>query len=270
MKKLLLLFLGIGMSSYGSWEAEKYDEYATLQDQIAKSVLKKVTLQGNEKVLDVGCGSGRNVARFAQQVPDGEVVGIDASQEMVTFAQDEYKELENVSFIHLSATDLAYENEFDVVGSFFCLHWIETHEDVLRAMIRALKPGGTLILVITLKRYCPFLKVARETQQREKWTLYFEQKPLKVFHSDINAVLDIVEPAMYVDSCEISQGSWFKDKDHFKRHCLALPMFGSMSDQLKEEYVQEYMQACLDATGQTGDGPIEFIVPRMHLIARKR
>ena len=61
---------------------------------------------------------------------------------MINFAQEEFSEIPNMSFIQADATQLAFKNEFDLVASFFCLHWIKDKHAVLQNMVRALKNSG--------------------------------------------------------------------------------------------------------------------------------
>ena len=41
-------------------------------------------------MLDLGCGNGKVMAEIAARVPEGAVVGIDASADMIAFASDHF------------------------------------------------------------------------------------------------------------------------------------------------------------------------------------
>ena len=68
------------------WDAAEYSRRSGLQEAMAQEVLALLDLKGSERVLDVGCGDGKITAEVATRVPRGEVLGVDASQEMITFA----------------------------------------------------------------------------------------------------------------------------------------------------------------------------------------
>ena len=60
----------------------------------------KLALKGNERVFDIGCGDGKVTAEIAKQLPNGSVLGIDKSEEMIRFAQENFpsKKYNNLSF----------------------------------------------------------------------------------------------------------------------------------------------------------------------------
>ncbi|HSJ17631.1 MAG TPA: methyltransferase domain-containing protein, partial [Solirubrobacterales bacterium] len=70
------------------WDAEVYHRVSDPQFEWAKEVLARLDLRGDELVLDAGCGSGRVTALLAERVPDGRVIGIDASESMVAKARE--------------------------------------------------------------------------------------------------------------------------------------------------------------------------------------
>ncbi len=126
------------------WNAAHYERIAGLQLAMANEVLHRLSLKGSERVLDVGCGSGKITAAIAGRLPMGSVLGVDASHEMVTFAGNHYcgPDHPNLSFEVADASTLPFSGRFDLVVSFNALHWIRDHGPVLRGIHAALKPGG--------------------------------------------------------------------------------------------------------------------------------
>ena len=72
------------------WKASEYARISALQQTMAEEVLALVDLKGDERVLDIGCGNGRNTSEIAARVPQGSVVGVDFSANMVDFAGSQY------------------------------------------------------------------------------------------------------------------------------------------------------------------------------------
>ena len=70
-----------------NWNAQDYAANATAQAGWAASVLPRLALRGDERILDIGCGNGAITAQLAAQVPQGVVVGMDASPAMVALAR---------------------------------------------------------------------------------------------------------------------------------------------------------------------------------------
>ena len=71
------------MSEKVDWDAAAYDRLADPQEQWGREVLARLELDGDETVLDAGCGSGRVTKLIVERVPDGRVIGVDASESMI-------------------------------------------------------------------------------------------------------------------------------------------------------------------------------------------
>jgi trans-aconitate 2-methyltransferase len=65
----------------------------------------QLNLQGNESILNVGCGDGKITADFAESFPSSRVIGIDSSPEMIDYAQQTYptSQYSNLSFACLES-----------------------------------------------------------------------------------------------------------------------------------------------------------------------
>lgn len=158
------------------WNASEYDRISALQDAMAEEVLALLKLQGNERVLDVGCGNGRITAQIAAQLPRGRVVGIDPSEEMVAFASNNFMAVQtNLSFEVADARHLPFREEFDLVVSFNALHWIPEQGEALRCLRNALHPDGMAQLRLVPKGPRTSLEnVIEETRLSSPWSRYFE------------------------------------------------------------------------------------------------
>ncbi|MGM0564143.1 MAG: methyltransferase domain-containing protein [Pseudomonadota bacterium] len=105
------------------------------------------------RVLDLGCGSGRDVYALAQLVgPKGEVVGVDMTDEQLAVAEDhriyhaDQFGYDNVRFLKgyiekLDELDLE-EGAFDVVVSNCVINLSPDKPAVLAGVKKLLKPGG--------------------------------------------------------------------------------------------------------------------------------
>ncbi|MET0002063.1 MAG: class I SAM-dependent methyltransferase [Candidatus Thiodiazotropha sp.] len=97
-------------------------------------------LPGNSTILDVGCGSGRDIKEFSSM--GYSVVGIDASHSLIEFARKYTKE----KCLELSYDDISWVEEFD--GIWACASLLHVKklemEKLLNRLCRALKRGGVL------------------------------------------------------------------------------------------------------------------------------
>jgi trans-aconitate 2-methyltransferase len=130
------------------WNAAEYNRQASLQAALAEEQLARLTFEGSERVLDVGCGDGRITAEVAARVPNGSVLGVDPSRDMVDFATTHFAALArpNLRFEVADARSLPYQSEFDRVLSFNALHWVPEQNKALRAIRTAVKDGRHALL----------------------------------------------------------------------------------------------------------------------------
>jgi trans-aconitate methyltransferase len=127
------------------WDASEYERHSVAQLQWAGELIAKLHLKGHETILDLGCGDGKVTAAIAALLPEGHVLGIDNSAQMIQLAQRRHSGA-NLSFELLDIRDLNWTERFDVVFSNAVLHWIKRHLPVLVRVHKALKKGGRMLL----------------------------------------------------------------------------------------------------------------------------
>lgn len=133
--------------------------------------------RGLERILDVGCGDGKITAQIASRARGGSVVGIDPSQDMISFAQGHFgpARLPNLRFQVADARSLPFQNEFDLIVSFNALHWIPAQETALRSIHSALVKGGRAQLRLVPAGARKSLEaVVEETRRSSRWNTYFQ------------------------------------------------------------------------------------------------
>ena len=125
------------------WDAVTYDRVSDPQVQWATAVLDRLALEGDETVLDAGCGSGRVTRLLAQRLPRGRVVAVDAAPSMVELAREAVGDRGEVILADLARLELS--ESVDAVFSNAVFHWLEDHDALFGAMFAALAPGGRLV-----------------------------------------------------------------------------------------------------------------------------
>ena len=123
------------------FDAERYKKASAHQRQWGKKLIAELDLKGNERILDLGCGDGGITVQLAKLVPNGLVVGIDASQGMIEAARNTYK-AENMRFDLMDIGAIDFDDEFDVVFSNAALHWVKGHERLIANVYRSLRASG--------------------------------------------------------------------------------------------------------------------------------
>lgn len=97
-----------------------------------------------DRVLDVGCGTGDDVAALADAVgPNGAVVGVDGSDAMVEEARNRASESAPVSFAAGDARALPFaDGAFDAARADRVLQHLERSEEAFAELVRVTRPGG--------------------------------------------------------------------------------------------------------------------------------
>ena len=153
---LLSIFLFIprtNMSQQKTWKSD-YHKYSKAQFEFGKKIVSFLKVKHANNILDVGCGTGRTTSLFAaKEKPEANIIGIDFSADMIDFAKNEFKEIKNLSFEVSSATDLKYVEQFDLVYSIFCLHWLKNAQKIkaVEKIFNSLKPKGFAYLYVSCR-----------------------------------------------------------------------------------------------------------------------
>jgi trans-aconitate 2-methyltransferase len=159
------------------WNPADYEKSSCAQYKWAIDLVSGLEFKGDEKVLDIGCGDGKITSAIAARVPKGQVLGIDLSREMVDFARSKYPKHDypNLSFQQKDASQLDFQDEFDVVVSFACLHWVKDHIPVLEGIKHSLKTPGRILLQFGGKRNAgEILDITEELIRNDEWSIYFQ------------------------------------------------------------------------------------------------
>jgi trans-aconitate methyltransferase len=160
-----------------NWDPADYDKSSSAQYKWAMTLIDDLNLKGDERILDIGCGNGKVTAHLASLVPNGGVVGIDLSREMISFAATKYipKIHPNLSFQIGDASLLGFLEEFDLVVSFACLHWVKDHLPVLEGVRRSLKPGGRILFQFGGRgNAARILDLTNDLVRSPRWVEYFQ------------------------------------------------------------------------------------------------
>jgi len=125
------------------WDTGTYERVSGPQAEWAQRVLARLPLEGDETVLDAGCGSGRVTRMLLERLPRGRVVAVDSSESMVEHARQTLDERATVFQADLAELEL--DREVDAVFSNAVFHWVPDHQCLFERMYAALRPGGRLI-----------------------------------------------------------------------------------------------------------------------------
>ena len=129
------------------WDARTYDRVADPQTRWGATVLDRLPLTGDERVLDAGCGSGRVTELLADRLPDGRVVALDGSASMVDAARERLARFgDRIEYVVADlGQPLPIDGEVDAVLSTAVFHWVPDHDALFRNLAAVTAPGGWLV-----------------------------------------------------------------------------------------------------------------------------
>ena len=128
------------------WDAETYDQISSVQEVWGRKVIDWRIWQGEEKVMDAGCGTGKLTRILAQKVPSGIVYAVDKDSNMIQVASRNLKGIGNVSFIESDISTASLPMKIDVIFSNATIHWILDHRRLFENLWRLLNNGGEMII----------------------------------------------------------------------------------------------------------------------------
>lgn len=236
------------VDEFDAWNAAKYTRHSSLQEQMAAQVLALVRLEGHERVLDVGCGDGRISARIAaERVPQGSVLGVDASANMIAFAQRQHATLGNLSFAVADAARLPFEGAFDAVVSFNALHWLQDLSSAFRGIRAALVAGGrSWLRLVTRGPVTSLEEVAEQVRREAPWRPLFagfEDPYLRLSVEQVTAEATAV--GLHVKGVQTGLEGWdFGTREAFFGFCNA--GFGAWTTRLPADRRDAFVSAVLD------------------------
>jgi ubiquinone/menaquinone biosynthesis C-methylase UbiE len=117
---------------------------------IRRKAVRRLQLKPGDSVLEIGCGTGRNLPFLRQAVgPQGHIFGVDLSEGMLSKARQlcTKRKWENVTLIHSDASSYAVPDA--VSGVIFSLSYatIPHHKEVLRHAWEQLQAGKNLVIM---------------------------------------------------------------------------------------------------------------------------
>jgi SAM-dependent methyltransferase len=183
---------------------------------ITLPVLEKMRLAPTDSVLDVGCGGGWLSRRLAKLVPDGRVIGMDISDEMIRHARRSSAGFDNLMFVTGEVAEIPWQaNLFSHAISVESSYYWPNPSAGLEDIHRVLHEGGSAWILINYYRDNPhsqqwgnLLAVPTHLLSAEEWAGLFRDAGFSNVEHE-----RIVDPS---PSPEAYTGRWFRDAEQLR------------------------------------------------------
>ena len=138
------------------FEARHYDSLLNFMSLgsyavFIRRVIERMKIQPGDRILDLGCGTGRNSFLMAKYLSnDGGIVGLDIGEEMIRQFEQKFQNYPNIVIKNYRIEKpLPFEKEFDKAFLSFVLHGFpdDKKELIIQNIKKALKPNGQLFIL---------------------------------------------------------------------------------------------------------------------------
>lgn len=123
------------------WNTKLYNDKHSFVYNYGEELINLLDPKKNERILDLGCGSGQLTSKINELVK--EIIGIDISPEMIQDAKSKFK---NIDFQVADASSFRFKEKFDAIFSNATLHWVTNYKSAIKCMFENLKSNGKIVL----------------------------------------------------------------------------------------------------------------------------
>ena len=226
--------------------------------------------------MDISCYDGKITAELAKCIPNGLVVGIDSSAQMIKLSQNTFsnRNYPNLSFQVMDTRKLIFQNEFDMIFSNAALHWIVDQKAVLQGVQRSLKTGGRILFQMAGKANAhSVLGILDNLLVEEPWKESFEgfTFPYGFFSAEEYAEFP-VEAGLKPLRVEL----FARDMKHYGEEGLAgwirttwLPYTERLPIEKRDKFVEEIVKRYVKNNPIDADGIVHLSMMRLEVEAYK-
>jgi trans-aconitate methyltransferase len=128
------------------WDANAYHRVSGPQTEWGRRVLARLEVSSDARVIDAGCGTGRLTRELLGRIPDGRLIALDRSWNMLVAARANLEPEfgRRVRFCQIELPRMPFVNWADLVFSTATFHWVRDHVALFGEILGALRRGGRL------------------------------------------------------------------------------------------------------------------------------
>ncbi len=129
-------------------KAEVWDQITIHNPKKVEYIAELLKIQSDEKILDVGTGTGIMIPFYEKYLIDGKVVAVDYSEKMIELARSKYPEKNHqaISYLVSDVYELNYNSEFHLVVCYSCFPHFVDQPLALNILTKAFRRGGRLVV----------------------------------------------------------------------------------------------------------------------------
>lgn len=221
-------------------------------------------LNGDEKILDIGCGDGKITADVSKFIPQGHILGIDPSVPMLSWAKKQYSVVEypNLTFHAGGFLESNTSESFDVIISNCALQHCSDQLQAFKNLSKLLKPNGKLWIMVPALDNQAWKQARKIVQTSPKWASYWKNIPPRKFLTIEEYRKLLSEVGLELQRIErIQTQDPFIDREEFLNFLLGTFTPAVPTDQARDFYnemIEEYIRLLPEAINTEGVIEVRF------------
>ena len=262
----------MGPKTTTDWDAKTYERLSAPQERWARAVLERLPLEGDETVLDAGCGSGRVTRLLLERLPRGGVIGVDGSPSMIEAARDAFREDERVRLITTDLLELSPDllrreagvEAVDAVFSNATFHWIADHQQLFQRLHSVLRPGGELVAQCGGRgNVAEWMRAIETASDKEPFAEHLRGFQAVSFYGPEETEARLHAAGFAEAHCWLEQLDAIQPEN--PREWVSVVGLAAYKERLPEELHEPFTDAVIEALPD----PVEFRYIRLNLDARR-
>ena len=174
-----------------TWDANLYLKFADARMRPALDLMGRLDASSGARaghaIYDLGCGAG-NISRIlAERFPQGQVIGVDSSEEMLAKARSQTAD-KRVSFAKGDLTKFEPDTPPSILYSNAAYQWVDGHIDLFPGLLKLLPSGGQLAI-----------QMPRNHEAPSHTLMQAAAGPWKAKLAEVRTIRRVYDPARYYD-----------------------------------------------------------------------
>ena len=264
------------------WDAERYHIISNIQEQWGRDLIFRRKWNGNEIVVDAGCGTGRVTKLLAEKVSRGGMVyAIDIDTNMIQQTRKNLASLKNVTIIQSDLHNVELPRKINVIYSNAVLHWISEHKKVFQNFWKLLcsdnntssnnNKGGQLLIQCggygNLEKIHRLINLVKELDEFKEYFINWKEPWYFAKPSETHTLLKEIgfkNINVYLSNAYTT----FSDRKSYSEFIKTVVMRPFLDYLPKEKLKSKYLNLFLDKVEQSGlSWTLDYV--RLNIMADK-
>ena len=261
----------------GVWDPGQYLRYGGHRLRPAIELFQRIDLDAPKQCWDIGCGAGEIAIAMTQRWPDAQVIGLDASAEMLAKGKAAGSD-DKVEWRQADIDTWSPDEPADLIFSNAALHWLGDHKTLFPRLMQTLAPGGVFAVQMPLSWGQTSHRLLRGVLSEGNGGKGYGAKELhdsvaRKWVDEGEEYFDCLMPyAAHVDIWETHYLQELSGDDpvlEWVKGSALRPVLTALGDDSAAAYLTEYGAALREAYPKRADGQTLFPFGRLFMIARR-